>query len=292
MEIPDEMAEDNKEKLKSPTQTRRERQARTGVGAGAIRHGSVLGAIRTAAAGPSARKGKPRTYVLVHGAWHGGWVWNAKGVAAALRAKGHTVTTPTLTGLGERKDNAAAGYDLETHVQDIVDHIEMENLKDIHLVGWSYGGVVVTGALARIAERVKSVIYLDAFVPDDGQSLFDYVEPAARLSLQSSKAINKFVPPNPLSVFGIKDQALIEYVQARQADQAWQTFFQPVKALKVRPNIPHTYIRCTDFVNPSFDAFLEKFKKDPLFTTYELKTSHLAMMTAPKETIELLAKAR
>ena len=80
--------------------------------------------------------------MLVHGAWGGGWVWNAKGVAAALRAKGHTVTTPTLTGLGERKDNAAAGYDLETHVQDIVDHIEMENLKDIHLVGWSYGGVV------------------------------------------------------------------------------------------------------------------------------------------------------
>lgn len=286
------MAEDNKKQLKSPTQTRRERLVRTGVGAGAIGHGSVPGETRVAAQGPSAQKEKPRTYVLVHGAWHGGWVWNAKGVAAALRAKGHTVTTPTLTGLGERKANAATGYDLETHVQDIVNHIEMENLKDIHLVGWSYGGVVVTGVLARITERVKSVIYLDAFVPDDGQSLFDYVEPAARPSMQSSKAFNKFVPPIPLSVFGVKDQAVIEYAQARQVDQAWQTYFQPVKALKVRPNIPHTYIRCTDFVNPSLDAFLEKFKKDPLFTTYVLKTSHFAMLTAPKETIELLAKAK
>ena len=267
------MAEDKKEQLKSPTQTRREMT-------------------RIAAQGPSVKKEKPRTYVLVHGAWHGGWVWNAKGVAAALRAKGHTVTTPTLTGIGERKGNAAAGYDLETHVQDIVDHIEMENLQDIHLVGWSYGGVVVTGVLARITERVKSVIYFDAFVPDDGQSLFDYVEPAVRPTMLSCKAANKFVPPIPMSVFGVKDPSVIEYVQARQVDQAWQTYFQPVKALKVRPNIPHAYIRCTDFDNPSFDAFLEKFKKDPLFTTYVLKTSHHAMLTAPKETIELLAKAR
>ncbi len=228
---------------------------------------------------------------MVHGAWRGGWIWNAKGVAAALRAKGHTVTTPTLTGLGDRKDNAAAGYDLETHVQDIVDHIEMENLSDIHLVGFSYGGVVVTGVLARITERVGSMIYFDAFAPNDGESLFDYVEPAARPTMLSARAANKFVPPIPLSARGVKDQAVIEYARARQVDQAWQTFFQPVKALKVRPNIPHTYIRCTDFVNPSFDAFLEKFKKDPLFTTYVLKASHHAMMTAPEETIELLAKA-
>ena len=119
-----------------------------------------------------------RTYVLVHGAWCGGWVW--KDVAPALRAMGHTVTTPTLTGLGERRQAADTGYDLDTHVQDILDHVAMEDLNDIHLVGWSYGGMVVTGALAKLKERVKSVIYLDAFVPDDGQSMVNVAAPAAR----------------------------------------------------------------------------------------------------------------
>lgn len=232
-----------------------------------------------------------RTYVLVHGAWAGGWVWNAKGVANALRAMGHTVTTPTLTGLGERRDMAGVNYDLETHVQDIVDHIEMEDLKNIHLLGWSYGGVVVTGVLARVQERVRSMIYLDAFAPDDGQALIDYAEPAVRPMLEGAKTANKPVPP-PLGITGVIDPVLTAYVESRLTPQAWQTFFQPVKALKARPTIPHTYIRCTGFENPSFDAFLEKFKKDPLFTTYVLKTSHLAMLTDPKGTIELLANAK
>jgi pimeloyl-ACP methyl ester carboxylesterase len=230
-----------------------------------------------------------RRYVLVHGAWYGGWVW--KHVAASLRAMGHTVTTPTLTGLGERKHQAGA-YNLETHIQDVVDHIEMEDLQDIHLVGWSYGGVVITGVLACVPQRIKSVIYLDAFAPDDGKALVDYAEPSVRPVFASAKAEDKPVPPIPLAVFGVTDSALAAYIEPRLVAQAWQTYFQPVKALQVRPCIPHTYIRCTGFHNPSFDQFLEKFRQDARFETFVLPTSHVSMLTDPQGTIELLAKAK
>src|SRR5208283_3726244 len=99
--------------------------------------------------------GLKRTYVLLHGAWHGGWVW--RDVASGLRAMGHAVTTPTLTGLGERRHVGNDTADLATHIEDVVAHIEMEELQDITLVGWSYGGMVVTGALARIPHRIKSL---------------------------------------------------------------------------------------------------------------------------------------
>jgi pimeloyl-ACP methyl ester carboxylesterase len=270
--------------------TRREMVLRTAAGAGGVALSTVLSSSHAIAAPSRPARATGRTYVLVHGAWYGGWVW--RDVAPALRAMGNTVTTPTLTGLGERKNEGGCGYDLETHVQDVVNHIEMEDLKGIHLVGWSYGGIVVTGVLARVPERIKSVIYLDAHVPDDGKRNVDYAEPAAKPMMEGAKKNNKPVPPIPLVVFGVKDPAVVAFVEPRLVAQAWQTFLQPVKALKTRPNIPFTYIRCTDFNNPSFDEFLEKFKKDPQFTTYVLKTSHLSMLTGPKGTIDLLARAK
>jgi pimeloyl-ACP methyl ester carboxylesterase len=115
--------------------------------------------------------GSGRTYVLVHGAWHGGWVW--KDVATILRAAGHVVTAPTMTGLGERKHLLSPDIDLDTHVEDIVNHVEMEDLTDIVLVGWSYGGTVAVPLISRIADRLRSVVFLDAYVPEDGKSQAD-----------------------------------------------------------------------------------------------------------------------
>jgi pimeloyl-ACP methyl ester carboxylesterase len=108
------------------------------------------------------------TYVLIAGAWHGGRIWQE--AADGLRALGHKVTTPTLTGLGERR-HFGHNVDLDTHIEDVVAHIEMENLKDVTLVGWSYGGMVITGARARIHPKIKAMIYLDTFVPHDGKAL-------------------------------------------------------------------------------------------------------------------------
>ena len=114
-----------------------------------------------------------KNYVLVHGAWVGGWVW--KEVADLLRAKGHSVTTPTLTGLGERQHLLSDSVNLDTHVEDVVSNIKMEGLNDVVLVGWSYGGMVASGVLAKIQNKIKSVVYLDAFVAEKGKSVIDFL---------------------------------------------------------------------------------------------------------------------
>src|SRR4029453_13164243 len=115
------------------------------------------------------------TFVLVHGAWHGGWCW--KRVAALLRQAGHEVFAPTLTGLGERAHLMSAAIDLHTHIQDILNVLQWEELSDVVLCGHSYGGMVISGVADRVPERIPSLVYVDAFVPRDGQSLVDQMSP-------------------------------------------------------------------------------------------------------------------
>src|SRR5689334_12259470 len=116
------------------------------------------------------------TFVLVHGAWHGGWCWNR--VAKILRAKGHDVHAPTLTGVCERSHLANENVSLDTHVTDIVHEIKWNELRDVVLVGHSYGGMIVSGVCERAGDKVASLVMLDAFVPENGQSLVD-MQPAA-----------------------------------------------------------------------------------------------------------------
>jgi len=229
-----------------------------------------------------------RTFVLVHGAWHGGWVW--RDVAPALRAMGHTVTTPTNTGLGERKHLLNDRADLETHVEDIVSHIEMENLHDIDLVGWSYGGMVTTGVLARVKDRIRSMIYLDAFVPEDGKALVDYVDPDTRAIFDKGKAADESLPPVPFEVFGVKNPEVVKFAGPRLARQPWRSFYQPVKALKFRPDIPYTYVRALGFDPSPFIYFYGEMKKDPKVKTIELQGSHLCMLTESQAVIDILLK--
>jgi len=106
------------------------------------------------------------TFVLVHGAWHGGWCW--KRVAALLRQAGHEVFAPTLTGLGERAHLMSNAIDLHTHIRDILGVLQWEELADVVLCGHSYGGMVISGVADRVPEKLRSLVYLDAFVPDNG----------------------------------------------------------------------------------------------------------------------------
>src|SRR4051812_20687830 len=117
------------------------------------------------------------TFVLVHGAWHGAWCWNR--VRRQLQAKGHEVFTPTLTGLAERSHLLSREIDLKTHVTDVTSLLQWEDLSDVVLCGHSYGGSVISGAAARAGDRIGALVYLDAFVPRDGESVHDMLPPQA-----------------------------------------------------------------------------------------------------------------
>src|SRR6476660_9866438 len=120
------------------------------------------------------------TFVLVHGAWAGGVVWRQ--LAPRLRKAGHEVYAPTLTGIGERKHLLSREIDLDTHIQDVIGVIEDEDLYDIVLVGHSYGGVMISDVADRVSEEVASLVCLDAFLPENGQSLFSVLRPTGVLS--------------------------------------------------------------------------------------------------------------
>src|SRR6266849_9348865 len=136
------------------------------------------------------------TFLVCHGAWSAGWSW--KKMHPLMNAAGHRLITPTYTGLGEREHLASPSNDLETHIQDMLAVIKYEDLSDIVLVGHSYGGMVATGVADRARDQVSQLIYLDAFVPRDGQSLLDLNEPARQRMQELAKSGDGWrVPPNP-----------------------------------------------------------------------------------------------
>jgi pimeloyl-ACP methyl ester carboxylesterase len=226
-----------------------------------------------------------RSFVLVHGEWHGAFVW--QDVLRRLRALGHTATAPTLTGLGERCHILNHSADLDCHINDVVHHIEMEDLQNITLVGSSYGGMVITGVLARMPERIGKVVYLDAFVPSDGQTMVDY---APDMIAEWDPLRQDYLPlsPMPLSAFGVTDPATVGFLEPRLTGQPWRTICQPVKAPKVRPDIPFSYVVCTGYGPSPFTARLAEMEADPAMRVIKIDTSHLCMMTAVDETITAL----
>ena len=228
-----------------------------------------------------------KTFVLIHGAWFGGWVWRS--VLDQLRGLGHIATAPTLTGLGERRHIGNGNADLETHVEDVIAHIEMEDLRDITLVGWSYGGMVVTGVLARIPERISEIVYLDAFVPENGKALADYWPPELNEMMDRYRDGNAPLPPRPLSYFGLADPSIAKFVEPRLVAQPWRTCYQPVKALDVRPAIPISYIVCAGWGRTPFTARLAEMKNDPGVRTMTLNADHLCMLTSLEATVSAIA---
>jgi pimeloyl-ACP methyl ester carboxylesterase len=228
------------------------------------------------------------TFVLVHGAWHGGWCWRF--VRPFL--KGHEVFAPSLTGLGERKHLARADIDLDTHIADVVSILEMEDLSDVVLVGHSYGGMVITGAADRAHTRIKRLVYLDAFVPESGKCTLDYVVPerAARLRQEGEKAGS--VTPPPLSLWGITRQEHIDFVKPREAPHPYRTMAQQIRISNpgTLARIPKTFIYCSSPATGSFDQFAAKYRDDPAWKFFELATGHDAMILMPERVAEILQK--
>jgi pimeloyl-ACP methyl ester carboxylesterase len=230
------------------------------------------------------------TFVLVHGAWHGGWCWRF--VRPLLRRAGHEVFAPSLTGLGERKHLVRPDIDLDTHIEDIVSLLEMEDLRDVVLVGHSYGGMVITGAADRAQPRIKRLVYLDAFVPENGKCTLDYVVPerAARMREEGEKLGN--VTPPPLSLWGLTKPEHIDFVKPREVRHPYRTMSQRIvlRNEAALARLPKTFVYCSSPATGSFDAFAAKYRNDPAWKFFELKTGHDAMILMPEQVAEILQK--
>lgn len=228
------------------------------------------------------------TFVLIHGAWHGGWCWRP--VRSLL--KGHEVFAPSLTGLGERKHLARADIDLDLHIVDVVSILEMEDLRDVVLVGHSYGGMVVTGAADRVPERIRRLVYLDAFVPENGKCALDYVVPerAARMR-EEGERVGSVTPP-ALSLWGLTKPEHVDFVKPREVRHPYRTMSQPIaiRNAATLAGIPRTFIYCSSPATGSFDQFAAKYRNDPKWQFYELETGHDAMILIPERVAEILQK--
>jgi pimeloyl-ACP methyl ester carboxylesterase len=228
------------------------------------------------------------TYVLVHGAWHGGWCW-AK-VARLLRDAGHEVYTPTLTGLGERAHLARPEIDLETHIQDVAAVLESEELRQVTLVGHSYGGMVVSGVAARTSGRIAQLMYLDAFVPEAGKSVLDYLGPERAQSMREvaqSQGEGWRVPPFTPERFGVTSQRDTEWLTKHLAPQPLRTFEQPLAAVGGE-RLKRTYVYCSKPSMGAFDQVAERLRDDRKWSFHDVKTGHDAMVTAPGELARIL----
>jgi pimeloyl-ACP methyl ester carboxylesterase len=227
------------------------------------------------------------TYVLVHGAWSG--AHGFRRVRPLLWAAGHQVFTPSLTGIGERVHLSSPQVDLTTHIADVVNQVLYEDLHDIVLLGFSYGGVVVTGALEHIADRVRHLVYLDAFVPDDGQSAFAIT---GQQRPPMAVGADWLVPPFPRA---FDDPAEAEFTNARRTPHPLGCFTEPVRLL--RPLEEHafsrTYIRATADAPDApgaavFDAAAERARSSPDWRYREIATNHMVPNNRPDELCRLL----
>jgi pimeloyl-ACP methyl ester carboxylesterase len=233
------------------------------------------------------------TFVLVHGAWHGGWKWRF--VAPILRRAGHEVYAPTLTGLGERAHLAGPSIDLDLHVQDVAALLEMEDLREVVLLGHSYGGMVVTGVAERCPERIRRLVYLDAFVPENGKCLLDYVgravpERAAAFRGEGER-FGSIAPP-PLSLWGVTRPEQLAFAKPRETRHPFHTFTQPIRLANPQARgLPRTFIYCSSPATGTFDQFAAKYRGDPAWRFHELATGHDAMILVPENLAAILLQA-
>jgi pimeloyl-ACP methyl ester carboxylesterase len=238
------------------------------------------------------------TFVFVHPAWFGGWCW--KKLTPLLRDAGHVVFTPTLTGLGDRTHLASRDVGLETHIQDVASMIEFEDLDDVILVGNSSGGAVITGVADRAGRRIAQLVYLDAFVPVDGQSLFDVIPPDRRPAMEalvaeegdgwllprfSAMPWEQFVPMS----WQVTDKDDLAWALERLSPTPFRHFTDPIHLHTPDADAPHrVYIRCRGWPHPGFDRYAERAGSDPAWELRELDTSHLPYITDPEKLADLL----
>ena len=231
-----------------------------------------------------------KTFVLVHGAYHGGWCWQI--VAEHLRALGHRVFTPTSPGLAERAELLSTHPDLGVFIADLAELFARENLRDAILVGHSFGGAVVSGAVDRMPERIRHLVFLDAVILQPGAAVFDHA-PSEALGFYRS-LLPEFggdgaVPVPPIDFFGVKDEQQIEFLLPRLTPQPVKTFFS--KQQLQRPLGAGRGVTCIHCTEPYFrqgEAYRAYAESRTDWRHINLATGHDAMISAPQALSELL----
>jgi pimeloyl-ACP methyl ester carboxylesterase len=226
------------------------------------------------------------TYVLVHGAWHGSWCW--KRVRKSLEDAGHQVFTPTLTGVGERSHLNSAAVDLTTHIADVVNLLRWEDLSDVILCGHSYGGFVISGVADRVPQQIRSLVYLDAFVPEDGECLLDLLTPELaqqmRLLAQTAGA-GWNIPPIPAERFNINSTDAA-WVNAQCTSQSIASFEERIR---LNRSLTHhaTHILATGWDDSPFGDSHERAKAKR-WATRTIDCGHEVMLDRPIELTDML----
>jgi pimeloyl-ACP methyl ester carboxylesterase len=227
------------------------------------------------------------TFVLVHGAWHGGWCWRR--VSDLLERQGHKVFTPTLTGLGERSHLLRAGINVSTHVTDVANVLKWEGLSNVVLCGHSYGGLVVSGVAEQMGPAIGSIVFLDAFVPENGDSMAALTSQAVRDNLKiAAERGDLGVPARSAAAFLVneKDQA---WVDAMCVPQPIGTMTEKMTLTGARERIAKkAYIRASAYPNPGFDVAYARVKADASWRTYEVPCGHDVMVVMPERLTEIL----
>jgi len=227
------------------------------------------------------------TFILVHGAYQGGWVYAR--VARLLREAGHDVYTPTLTGLGERSHLAHHAINLDTHIQDIVSVLKHEDIIDAILCGHSYGGMVITGVAGEIGERIRALCYIDAFAPADGQSLLDICGADMALAfLDQASRSGGMIPPIPAATFNVNEEDAA-WVDKMSVAQPLATFAQGVRTGVESNSVANrTYVFAAANGGDWFVSTYERLKEHPRWKMHSIACGHEIMLDRPQELASLL----
>ncbi len=231
------------------------------------------------------------TYVLVHGGGHGGWCYGR--VSRLLRAAGHEVHAPTMTGVGERSHLVGPRVDLNLHIDDIVAVLHYEDLHDVVLVGHSYGGMVVTGVADRAADRVGKLVFLDAANPVDGQSLVDVAGPIIEMTRPAGETVDGvelvLLPsPEAGAFYGVTDPADLAWMADRLTGHPWKCFEQPLELRHEADGarIPRYHIVCTSTLATRDPALMEEARAEGRL--WDIDTGHDLMITEPQAVADAL----
>lgn len=224
------------------------------------------------------------TYVLVHGGGHGGWCYGK--VAPLLRQAGHEVFTPTMTGLGERAHLVSADVDLDLHIRDITAVLHSEDLRDVILVGHSYGGMVITGVADRATDRIGRLVYLDAANPVNGQSLVDVAGPIIEATRPMGKVVDGMelvLLPSPDAgmLYGVGDPDDLAWMADRLTPHPWKCFEQPLQLTNEAAlwAIPRYHIVCTSTLATRDPEMMEAARAEGRL--WDIDTGHDLMITEP-----------